>query len=117
MELDPGNLAWFRMALGMAEYRSGHFAEADAALLAAMEAGKGDPHIAGTSAFYRALSLFRQGKPDEARQLATQAAAKMKPLPKDTKNPLAGGAKADDLIQWMAYKEAKDKNDCDRTHE
>ena len=36
------------------------------------------------------MSLFRQGKPDEARKLATDAAAKMRPLPKDEKNPLAG---------------------------
>jgi hypothetical protein len=104
------------MALGMAEYRSGHFVEADAALLTAIEAGKDDPYLAGTSApyiagtsdFYRALSLFRQGKSDEARQLATQAAAKMKPLPKDAKNPLAGGGDSDDLILWLAYREAKD---------
>jgi tetratricopeptide (TPR) repeat protein len=110
VELGKGNqyLAWFQMALGMAEYRSGHFTEADAALRAAMEARKDNPHIAGTSAFYRALSLFRQGKPDEARQLATQAAAKMKPLPKDAKIPLAGGGDANDLILWLAYKEAKD---------
>ena len=117
VELGKGNrfLPYHQMALGMAEYRSGHFPEADAALLAAMESGKNNPHIAGTSAFYRALSLFRQGKPDAARQLATQAAAKMKPLPKDAKNPLAdaktpraGGAADDDLILWMAYREAKD---------
>jgi len=109
VELGQGHrqLAWFQMALGMAEYRSGHFAEADAALAAAIEAGKDNPYVAGTSAFYRALSLFRQGKQDTARQLATQAAAKMKPLPKDEKNPLADGTNADDLILWLAYKEAK----------
>ena len=52
--------------------------------------------------------LFLTGKPEEARQLATQAAAKMKPLPKDAKNPLAGGGNEDDLILWLAYREAKD---------
>jgi hypothetical protein len=35
----------------------------------------------------------------------------MKPLPKDENNPLAGGVYAgdyqDDLILWLAYKEAK----------
>jgi hypothetical protein len=31
----------------------------------------------------------------------------MKPLPKDDKNPLAGGASLDDLQLWLAYKEAK----------
>jgi hypothetical protein len=78
-------------------------------VLAAIKAGKDHPHNAGTSAFYRALSLFRQGKPDEARQLATQAATKMKPLPKDAKNPLASyGHRDDDFILWLAYREAKD---------
>jgi hypothetical protein len=38
---------------------------------------------------------------------ACQAAAKMKPLPKDAKNPLAGGGDFNDLILWLAYKEAK----------
>jgi hypothetical protein len=31
----------------------------------------------------------------------------MKPLPKDEKNPLADDANHDDLILWLAYKEAK----------
>jgi len=98
---------WFQMALGMAEYRNGHFAEADAGLLAAAEAGPNNAFVTGTSAFYRAMSLFREGKPDEARKLAIAAAAKMKPLPKDENNPLAGDAIPDDLVLWMAYKEAK----------
>jgi hypothetical protein len=100
-------LPWFQVALGMAEYRSGHLAEADAALSAAIAGGKGNAHITGTGAFYLAMSLFRQGKPDEARQLANAAAAKMKPLPKDEKNPLADNAGHNDLILWLAYKEAK----------
>ena len=59
---------WNLLALGMAEYRSGNDAAADQALLAAAEAGPNNPHVTGTSPFYRAMSLFRQGKPDEARQ-------------------------------------------------
>ncbi len=98
---------WFQMALGMAEYRSGHFAEADAALIAAATGGKDNPRVVGTSAFYRAMGLFRQGKTDLARKLATEAAAKMKPLPLDEQKPLLGGADANDLIRWLAYKEAK----------
>ena len=82
-------LPWFQMALGMAEYRSGHFAEADAALIAAATGGKDNPRVVGTSAFYRAMGLFRQGKTDLARKLATEAAAKMKPLPVDEQKPLA----------------------------
>jgi hypothetical protein len=100
-------LPWFQLGLGMAEYRGGHFAEADAALMAAEKAGKSYPYLATAPAFYRAMSLFRQGKADEARKLATEAAATMTPLPKDEKNPLAGDASPDDLILWLAYKEAK----------
>jgi WD40 repeat protein len=95
------------LALGMAEYRSGNHAAADAALLAAAEAGKNLDWVTGISAFYRAMSLFRLGKPDEARTVAIAAAAKMKPLPRDEQNPLANGANRNDLIVWLAYKEAK----------
>ncbi len=100
-------LPWFQIALGMAEYRSEHFKEADAALIAAATGGKDNPRLVGTSAFYRAMGLFRQGKTDLARELATEAAAKMKPLPIDEQKPLLGDADHDDLIIWLAYKEAK----------
>jgi tetratricopeptide (TPR) repeat protein len=98
---------WNLLALGMAEYRSQNYAAADKALRAAAEAGKNNPAVTGIAPFYQALSLFRQGKPDEARKLAILAAAKMKPLPADEKNPLAGDADHDDLILWLAYKEAR----------
>jgi eukaryotic-like serine/threonine-protein kinase len=108
-------LAYFEMALGMAEYRSGHFAEADAALTAAMnDPGKNDA-VSSTSAFYRAMGLFRQGKTDLARKLATEAAAKMRPLPVDEQKPLLGGADENDLIMWLAYKEAKPMIQFDAT--
>ncbi len=90
----------------MAEYRSSHFRAADAAMIAAANGGKDNPHLAGTSAFYRAMSLFRQGKEKEARELALETASTIKPLPKDDKNPLADDAGHDDLILWMTYKEA-----------
>ncbi len=86
---------------------------AQEALLAAVAAaGKNNIYVTGISAFFRAMSLYRQGKPDEARQVAIAAAAKMwPPLPKDENNPLAGGVDAgdyqDDLILWLACKEAK----------
>jgi hypothetical protein len=109
VELGKGHplLGHFQMALGMAEYRSGHYATADEALLAASELGKRIYYVSGTAAFYRAMSLFRQGREAEARKVATEASAKMRPLPADEKSPLVGGANADDLILWMAYKEAK----------
>ncbi len=97
----------FLLALGMAEYRAGHDVAAEEALLAAPKAAPNNPHVTGISAFYRAMSLFRRGKKDEARTLATEAAAKMRPLPKDEQDPLVGGAYHDDLILWLAYKEAK----------
>ena len=114
VKLGPAEWERCPMALGMAEYRSGNDAAVDLALLAAAKAGPNNPHVTGTSAFYRAMSLFRQGKKDEARKLAIAAAAKMKPLPGDENNPLAnltapvgGGGTQDYLIMWLAYKEAK----------
>ena len=98
---------WNLLALGMAEYRSGNDAAADEALLAAVKAGPTNLDVTGLSPFYRAMSLFRQGKRDEARKLAIAAAAKMKPLPADENNPLAGNASDNDLILWLGYKEAK----------
>jgi serine/threonine-protein kinase len=99
-------LPWFRMALGVAEYQSGHFAEADAALTTAMNDPGKNNTVSSTSAFYRAMGLFRQGNTDLARRLATEAAAKMKPMPVDEQKPMAGGADHNDLIMWLAYKEA-----------
>lgn len=99
--------AWPLLALGMAEYRSGNHAAAIDALLAAAKTGSNKPIVTGISAFYRAMSLSRQGKSDEARKLAIGAAAQMKELPKDEQNPPASDAYWDDLILWLAYKEAK----------
>jgi tetratricopeptide (TPR) repeat protein len=95
------------LSLGMAAYRIGNDAAAAEALRAAAITDPNNPTVAGISAFYRAMNLFRQGKPDEARKLASAAAAKMRPLPGDENNPLAGDATPDDLILWLAYKEAK----------
>jgi serine/threonine protein kinase/tetratricopeptide (TPR) repeat protein len=108
---DGGGCEW--LALGMAEYRSGNDVAAQKALLAAQEAG-GPAWLPGTTSFYRAMSLFRQGKRGEARKLAAEAAAGMKPYPHDEENPLAdagnnsdGNRHGDTLILWLACKEAK----------
>jgi tetratricopeptide (TPR) repeat protein len=107
LELDETN-SFCRLTLGIAEYRSGHFAEADAALMAATKGAEHHAHLAGPSAFFRAMILFRQGKPDEARKLASET-AKMARLPRDEKNPPVGGGVIDTgyLILWLAHKEAK----------
>ncbi len=102
-----GQWEWRLLALGMAEYRCGNDTAAVEALLAAAKAGSNNPSVTGVAAFYRAMSLFRQGKHDEACKLAIAAAAQMKPFPKDEQNPLANGADHDDLILWLAYKEAE----------
>jgi hypothetical protein len=53
------------------------------------------------------MCLFRQGKEREALQLTVGAASEVKPLPKDERNHLTDKAGHDDLIVWMAYKEAR----------
>jgi WD40 repeat protein/serine/threonine protein kinase/tetratricopeptide (TPR) repeat protein len=100
-----GNL----LALGMAEYRSGDDIAADRTLRAAAHASPNNRVATGIAQFYRAMSLFRQGQRAEALKLATEAAATMKPFPADRKNPLNpldDSVSVDDLILWMAYKEA-----------
>jgi hypothetical protein len=99
--------SWFQLALGMAEYRSGNFAAAETALLAAAQAGPNNRYVTGTASYYQAMSLFRQDKKEEARNLAAEAAVKMTPLPEDENNPLIGNGNHDDLILWLAFKEAK----------
>jgi eukaryotic-like serine/threonine-protein kinase len=96
---------WNLLALGIAEYRGGHDAAAAEALLAAAaETGPNSYVVRGTAAFYRAMSVYRAGKPDEARRIAIEAVAKMKPLPNPSlDNPYL----RDDLVLWLAYKEAK----------
>ena len=98
---------WYQMALGMAEYRRGNYPAADQELRAAEETDQGDPLVQGTARLYHAMSLFRQGREAQARQLFAEAVAQMKPLPADERQPLANGASADDVIVCLAYKEAK----------
>ena len=91
------------MGLGIAEYRAGDDAAAAVTLTALSESGY---QIPVTSAFYLAMTLTRQGKGNEARRVATEAISRMRPLPRDEANPLADGANHDNLILWMACKEA-----------
>jgi hypothetical protein len=101
---------WALLALGVAEYRNSNFANADEYLRAAVKAARNDPYVTGIASFYLSMSWFHDAKEDEARKLATAAAVKMAPLPADEHNPLAGDtdfAASDNLILWLAYKEAK----------
>jgi tetratricopeptide (TPR) repeat protein len=105
-------LPLFQLARGMAEYRSGHCAEADPLLDAARQGARSltnslRPTVEGTSGFYLTLSLLQQGKPDEARKHFTEAEAKMKPLPAPNVNPLRDEVNGNELLLWLAWKEAK----------
>lgn len=60
------------------------------------------------SAFFRAMARARLGRTEEARRLAAQAAAKMTPLPTGDEATGLRTTSHDDLILWMAYKEARE---------
>jgi len=112
----PG-LPWNQLSLGLAEYRNGQYAAAELSLTTAEQTAGDDHSIAvdnqhplqGIALMFRAMSLFRQDKPEEARTLFSQAEERMPPLPKDEGKPFVDGRPAtqDDLIFWLAYKEAK----------
>ena len=64
------------------------------------------PIIQTTAGIYRAMSCFRQGKVAEARRIFANWEAQMKPVP-STGQPYGQSANHDDLICWLAYKEAR----------
>ncbi len=99
----------------MAEFRAGNDAAAEQAFIAAEEsAGQSSnykpslrPVIEGPARLFRAMILFRKGKEADARKLFAEAEAQMKPLPADPREVLLNGATQDDLIFWLADKEAR----------
>ncbi len=105
---DETRFGLMQLALGMAEYRSGNWRAAEQVLAVAPKSDTSipNPNVVIPAAFFRAMALFRQGQSSEARQLLTETAAKMTPLPKDPNDPLAGGINDSVLIHWIAYREA-----------
>jgi eukaryotic-like serine/threonine-protein kinase len=105
------SLPWYHLALGMAEYRNGHYSEA-VRWCEAAEQGNTEAEIlevrTGIAIIYRAMSLSRQGQLAAARQLFKETEAKIKPLPKAGQWPLTEGVEHDDLILWLACKEARE---------
>jgi Tol biopolymer transport system component len=99
-------LPWYQLGLGLAEYRNGQYAAAEQTLTAAEQTVGKYPQIQATMRLYRAMSLLRQNRPEDARKLFSQAEAEMPPLPQGERKPLADGGH-DVLICWLAYKEAK----------
>jgi tetratricopeptide (TPR) repeat protein len=109
VDLDKGhqNFPWDEMVLGMAEYRQGKYRAADQALAAAEELGKGNRFVRDPARFFHAMSLFQQGNKSEARQMFNEVETRMKPLPADEHQPLTDKVGPDNLVVWLAYKEAK----------
>ena len=99
-------LPWAYMSLGMAEYRNGQYDEAVKTLTTASTTApeKYQTLISNTANFYRTMCMFQLGQKDEAQTLFTSNEKTMKPLPTDGEKQLANH---DDLILWLAYKEAK----------
>jgi eukaryotic-like serine/threonine-protein kinase len=110
-ELGKGGpqLPWFYLTLGLAQYRNGQYAAAARNLTIAEQTAADQQDIPGVARLYRAMSLFRQDKLEEARKLLSQAEGQMPPFPKDETKPISDGrlASHDKMICWLAYKEAK----------
>jgi tetratricopeptide (TPR) repeat protein len=102
-------LPWYRLGLGLAEYRNGLYAAAERTLTTAEQKAGEQHELEGTCRLFHALSLFRQGRPEVARTLFSQAGAQTPPLPEDEGKPLLHGKPVshDVLILWLAFKEAK----------
>jgi len=86
------HLAWYELALGMAQYRRGDSAAAGQTLRAAEQAAKGNALIAGPAQLFRAMSLFQQDRKTEAHLLFAEAEAQMRALPSDERWPLREGS-------------------------
>jgi hypothetical protein len=102
-------LPCYHLALGLAEYRNGHYAAAEDALTMAEQTAGSMLEILRTARFFRAMSLVRRDRPAEARSLFSDTEAQMPPPPQDESHPLVDGKPVDrdGLICWLAYKEAK----------
>ena len=99
-------LAYYQVTLGMAEYRSGHFAKAAEELATGTRIGSNEKYLGTTGGFYRAMCLFQQNKPAEARALFDATEAKMTPLPSDPRKLRPSPGLHDEIISWLACKEA-----------
>jgi tetratricopeptide (TPR) repeat protein len=112
VELGKNNslLPWYQLGLGLAQYRNSQYAAAERSLtIAEQTVGEQNRDIQAIARLFRAMSLSRQNRQDEARKLFDQAESQMPPYPQDEQKPLADGKPVshDYLICWLAYKEAK----------
>ncbi len=98
----------YHLCLGMAEYRCGNFTAADAALLESERLCGGAYHVRDTSRFFRAMSLFRQGRAEEARKLFATAVADLPAPPPPVGQRPTSGVGHDIVIVWLIHHEAKE---------
>jgi hypothetical protein len=68
---------------------------------------RGHSIVSPTSRVYRAMALFRLGQVARAREVMADAEAEMTPPPADEKKLQMDEVNPDELILWMAYKEAR----------
>jgi hypothetical protein len=99
----------------MAEYRSGNFQAAEDALKTSAKLSLARGEVLGIASLYRAMSLFKMGRQEEARVILNATGAKLKPLPAAGKIPLTDGESDEDyLIYWLTLKEAQALRPCAR---
>jgi hypothetical protein len=99
VEADHPERQWRQLALGMAEFRQGHFEAANAAL-----AEVDIPDLVVTAACFRAMSLYKLGNRAEARQVLATTARDMGPYHTpylhDVLMGLTSFREASDIIGW-----------------
>jgi len=95
---------WYQLTLGLAEYRNGQYEDADQTLAVAEQTAGAHQDIEGTARLFRAMSLFRQDRTEEAWRLVGGAEEQMPPFPQDQRKPLVQEKPVshDVLIYWLA---------------
>jgi hypothetical protein len=111
------NLPWEELAVGLAEFRNGDYAAAEQALTIAEQGMVGKRNEAQyTAKLFRSMSLFRQNRLEEARQLFHDAEAHMPKMPADN-HAIATAQRVMNqelLICGIVYKEAKELLNSER---
>jgi tetratricopeptide (TPR) repeat protein len=108
---NQGVKPWRHLTLGMALFRGGFYADALPELAKAEDLARSSEEttrnrIIPTAANFRAMCLLRQGNAAGALAAFAAGEADMKPLPADAEEAVS--AHHDDLILWLAHKEARE---------
>ena len=98
---------YFKLSCGIAEYRAGNHVDAEKQLREIAPVPVRSELIYNTASMYRAMALYRQDKPSEAREVLSQAGRAMLPMPELLETAEVAEVSADVLINWLAYKEAR----------